>query len=60
MPEFVLAHSLGILVSHLLTVITEMILLKEDITATDASLVSGILTRLLEKLKKLLNVFFIY
>lgn len=56
MPKFVLVHSLGVVVSHLLTVVTKMMLSKEDITASDASLIAGILTRLLEQLKNILNV----
>lgn len=56
MPEFVLAHALGVLVSHLLTVVTGIMLAKEDITASDALLVVGILTRLLQQLKRILSV----
>lgn len=56
MSEFVLAKSLGMLISHLMTVVTDIVLAKEDITASDATITGELLTRLQQQLKKILIV----
>ncbi|KAI1727537.1 centromere/kinetochore protein zw10 like protein [Ditylenchus destructor] len=56
MSEFVLTHSLGCLVSHLLTILSDIILAKQDIKASDADIMVRLLTDLMERLKDILTI----
>uniref|UniRef100_A0A915E0D9 Uncharacterized protein n=1 Tax=Ditylenchus dipsaci TaxID=166011 RepID=A0A915E0D9_9BILA len=56
MPEFVLAHTLGCLISHLLTIANDMVLAKEDVAASDADIMVSLLTELMQKLKTILTI----
>lgn len=51
--EAVLARAIGSIISHLLNVLSDVILAKEDITAVDAERTANLLTSLLVKLKEL-------
>jgi hypothetical protein len=51
-----LTRALGAIISHLLTVLAEIILAKEDITAVDAEQSAYILTALLTRLKEITKV----
>uniref|UniRef100_A0A914KKB9 Uncharacterized protein n=1 Tax=Meloidogyne incognita TaxID=6306 RepID=A0A914KKB9_MELIC len=58
MPKFVLAQSVGAIVSHLLAILSDFILSKEDIASMDAEIISDLLESLIDECKKILMVCF--
>lgn len=57
MSEFVFTQTLGSLISHLLNIVSDIILSKEDIAANDAKILVLLISKLIEKMTKCLTVF---
>ncbi|CAK5102926.1 unnamed protein product [Meloidogyne enterolobii] len=56
MPKFVLAQSVGAIVSHLLAILSDFILSKEDIASMDAEIIANLLESLIDECKKILMI----
>uniref|UniRef100_A0A914M126 ZW10 C-terminal helical domain-containing protein n=1 Tax=Meloidogyne incognita TaxID=6306 RepID=A0A914M126_MELIC len=56
MPKFVLAQSVGAIVSHLLAILSDFILSKEDIASMDAEIIADLLESLADECKKILMI----
>jgi hypothetical protein len=58
MPKYVFAQSVGAIVSHLLAILADFILSKEDIASKDAEIIADLLESLLDECKRTLMVNF--
>uniref|UniRef100_A0A915MVP1 Centromere/kinetochore protein zw10 homolog n=1 Tax=Meloidogyne javanica TaxID=6303 RepID=A0A915MVP1_MELJA len=56
MPKFVLAQSVGAIVSHLLAILSDFILSKEDIASMDAEIIADLLESLADECRKILMI----
>jgi hypothetical protein len=56
LPFFILAQSVGALVTHLLSLINEAVLRKEDITSPDAGIMADMFEHLAQKCKQIMTV----
>lgn len=56
LSSFVLAQSIGPIASHLLALMADIVLRKEDITSTDAEMTANLLGFMVEKLKKIIII----
>ena len=56
LPFFILAQSVGALVTHLLSLINEAVLRKEDITSPDAGIMADMFEHLAQKCKQIMTI----